>query len=292
MTQTVAERLGHRADARLVIVNVDDLGFTHSVNRAFIECVDAGFVTSGSAMVPCPWFEELAVFARTRPDVDLGIHLTLTCECPTYRWGPILGAAAVPSLVRPDGSFPETEREVLTQADPAEVDAELRAQIDRAIAVGIQPTHLDSHMGVVYGRPDLFEVYLGLSRHYRLPIQNARHWWYDAPYLVDRVGPNELLLERVVSPGEQVAEGDWAAFYEGAVADLEPGVTEIGLHVGHDDDEMRGAYAGIEGWGAAWRQRDLEIALDAGWADRLAAVGAIRIGWRDLGSLLRRGGGA
>jgi predicted glycoside hydrolase/deacetylase ChbG (UPF0249 family) len=287
MSQTsVAERLGYPRDARLLLVTGDDVGFTHSANRASEMAMKHGFVTSGSVMVPCPWFQEIADLARREPGIDLGVHLTLTCECATFKWGPTLGAPRVPSLVDGHGTFPVTEAEVLERANADEVEAELRNQIERAIEGGLRPTHLDSHMGVLFGRRDLFAVYRRLAKEYRMPIRNPRTWWFTEPFLIDDATPDDLLLDLVISPGEQVASGTWSAFYSEAVANVRPGVTEVVFHLGLDDEELRAAYVGMEGWGPAWRQRDLDVALEPGWPQRIAAAGAVLIGWRDLQRLI------
>ncbi len=282
---SVAERLGYPPDARLLLVTTDDVAFTHSANRAFEIARKGDFVTSGSVMVPCPWFEEIAALARSDHELDLGIHLTLTAECAGLKWGPIAGASSVPSLVDSHGAFPVTEVEVLERAVAAEVDVELRSQIDRAIDAGLRPTHLDSHMGVLFGRRDLYGIYLGLAREYRIPVRTPP-WWYTEPYLADDARPGDLLLDVVISPGEQVPAADWSRYYRDAVANLRPGVTEIVFHLGVDDPELRAAYIGMDGWGPAWRQRDLDVAMEPGWPDRIAEAGAHRISWRDLHQLV------
>lgn len=165
----LAERLGFSADDRVAIVHADDIGFCHAANVGAFEALDAGPVTCGSVMVPCPWFAESVELAKQRPGVDLGVHLTLNCEYEAYRWGPALGAEAVPSLVDADGGMPRTIAEVAERARPEEVELELRRQIELALAAGIDVTHLDSHMGAVM-LPPFVEVYAKLAVEFRLPI--------------------------------------------------------------------------------------------------------------------------
>jgi hypothetical protein len=155
---TVAERLGHPANARLLVLHADDLGMARSVNRATLEALEKGWITSASILVPCPWFPDAARWARAHPDADLGIHLALNSEWTGYRWGPLSGAAAVPSLVDTEGYLPLVETTVAQQAKPAEAERELRAQIDRAKAAGVRLSHLDSHMGALFGSPALLDV--------------------------------------------------------------------------------------------------------------------------------------
>jgi len=165
---TTAERLGFARDDRVAIVHVDDIGMCDAQSDGGFEALCNGPATCGSLMVPCPGFEAAAERARAEPDLDLGVHLTLTSEWPSLRWGPVLGPEAVPSLVDADGLLPRTAAEVVARARPEEVAAELRAQVERALAAGVDVTHLDSHMGTVFF-PSLVPVYAGLMREFRLP---------------------------------------------------------------------------------------------------------------------------
>src|SRR5262249_48123349 len=169
--RTPLERLGYPADAKLLIVHGDDLGMAHSINAATTKAFESGLVNSGSIMVPCPWLPEIAEYARGHRDADLGLHLTLTSEWRSYRWGPVLGKERVASLLGQDGYLYLTEREAASHANAKEVEAEIRAQIDRARAFGINPTHLDSHMGTLYQNRDLFETLLRVARDNKLPVR-------------------------------------------------------------------------------------------------------------------------
>src|SRR5712675_714394 len=141
---SVAERLGFGRDAKLLIVHADDVGMTHAVNAATIKALESGALNSASIMVPCPWFPEIADYAKVHPDLDFGLHLTLTSERVYYRWGPVASKDKVPSLVDENGYF-HHDWKPTTRINLKEVDLELRAQIDRAYAMGLRPTHLDSH---------------------------------------------------------------------------------------------------------------------------------------------------
>src|SRR5262245_61892735 len=118
---TLQERLGHPADARLLVIHADDLGMSHSVNRATFEAFENGWITSASVLVPCPWFPEVARWAQTHPDADLGIHLALNSEWTGFRWGPISSRDAVRSLLDGDGYLPLLETDVVARAKPAEI---------------------------------------------------------------------------------------------------------------------------------------------------------------------------
>jgi len=163
------ERLGFSAGATVAVVHTDDIGMSHAANIGAFAALDTGPATCGSVMVPCPWFSEAAEMARARPDVDLGVHLTLNAEFDGYRWGPVAGRTAVPSLVDGAGHLHRSSRETVKSGTVDDVRTELRAQIDAALGAGIDVTHLDSHMGTVF-HPKFFDVYLELGREYRLPL--------------------------------------------------------------------------------------------------------------------------
>lgn len=169
-SQTVAERLGYPRDSKLLIIHADDLAVAHSEDIASFDALNKHAVTSASIMVPCPWLTEVAEYAKQHPDADLGLHLTLTSEWATYRWGPVASKNEVPSLIDTNGYlWPETEPgKQHIKADEAE--REIRTQIEKAISMGIHPTHVDSHMGMLFERPDLFAVYVKVAREYKLPF--------------------------------------------------------------------------------------------------------------------------
>ena len=164
----LAEDLGYGPDAKLVIVNCDDLGASRPVNAAIYESLREGLATSATLMTTCPAAAEAA--AEYRSGDDLGVHLTLNAEWETYHWGPLTKAA---SLRDSRGSFPQTIEAIWEQADLAEVEEECRAQIERALEWGIDVTHLDSHMGALQLNSAFFEVYAGLASEYRLPLRMA-----------------------------------------------------------------------------------------------------------------------
>jgi len=173
MAPTLADRLGFAPDERVAIVHCDDIGMCHAANEGAFEALQRGPATCGSVMVPCPGFEEAAELARALPGVDLGVHLTLNAEWPRYRWGPLAGAQAVPSLVDGEGCLLRTTQETLARAKPEHVEFELRAQIERALAAGIDVTHLDAHMGTAL-LPPFGSIYARLAHDYRLPVFAVR----------------------------------------------------------------------------------------------------------------------
>ena len=164
--ESLVEKLGYSKDTKLLIIHADDIGMAHSENLASIKAMTEGSVNSASLMVPCAWFLEVVEFSKSKPEADIGIHLTLTSEWKNYKWGPVAGVSEVPGLVDKNGNFYDNCQAVLDNATPEEVEKELRAQIERAKNAGLDPTHLDTHMGCVIYHPDFFDIYLRLGREY------------------------------------------------------------------------------------------------------------------------------
>jgi predicted glycoside hydrolase/deacetylase ChbG (UPF0249 family) len=285
--KSLQERLGYSADAKLLIVHADDLGMAHSVNAATIKAFESELVRSGSIMVPCPWFSDIAAYARTHSQADLGLHLTLTSEWTTYRWGPVLPKDKTSSLLDKTGYFYLTEVEAAAHADPKEVEAEVRAQIERARAFGIQPTHLDSHMGTLYQSKALFEVLMRVARDNKLPVRVAKEWFSRPNFPVSVLSEDDVYIDRVIDINPSVAEKDWSKFYVDAIRNLQPGVTEIVVHLAYDDGEMRGATVDHPDWGAAWRQRDFDFFTSEEFRKLLQENQIKLITWRELGKLVK-----
>jgi len=226
----LAERLGHPPDARLLVVNCDDLGLSHATNVGTYQALRDGVATSASLMVPCPWSREAA--SRYRGE-DVGVRLTLTAEHDLYRWGPITQA---PSLLDGDGGFPRTNVDAWEHADPDEVRRECRAQVERAILWGFDVSHLDSHMSALQLRPEMFDVYLDLAVEYRLPVRlSGEATQRNVGFPFRRLASEEgVLFPDHFVPVSSVGS---RKVVERTVFDLRPGVTEIQVHPAVDTPE-------------------------------------------------------
>jgi len=169
-TKTYAERLGWPKGAKVLILHVDDAGMSHDSNDGVEQATGEGVATSTSVMMPCPWVPEMVKYIRDHPNMDAGLHLTLTSEWENYRWGPLAGKANVPGLVDKQGCFYPAVAAVYFSAKPEEIDLEIHAQYDRAIAMGFTPTHLDSHMGTLFAKPAFLEKYIQLGIEKKIPV--------------------------------------------------------------------------------------------------------------------------
>jgi chitin disaccharide deacetylase len=152
-----------------LVIHADDVGMCHGANQAFVELSHAGTITSGSVMVPCPWFPELAEVAAADASLDVGVHLTLNAEKAHYRWRPVSNPSAASGLVDDDGYLWHRVAQVREAAHPDAVEEEWRAQIDRALRTGIDVTHLDTHMGSALA-PEWCDRYIAIGVEYRLPV--------------------------------------------------------------------------------------------------------------------------
>lgn len=218
--------LGVASDARLVIAHQDDVGMCHGANTAFAELAGKGFITCGSVMVPCPWFRELVALAEANPCLDIGVHLTLTSEWENYRWRPVSTASRASGLIDDDGYMWRRVPMLRAHAIPEAAEAEMRAQIDTALAAGLDVTHLDAHMGAAF-TPELVEIYLRLGRDYRLPVLYSR-------------SPGQYLS--VLDLGEDVDVATYTALLPLVEETGVPAIDHFGMTPGVPSDQCEKAY--------------------------------------------------
>lgn len=292
---TLAEQLGYPSDSRLLIIHADDLGVAHSKNAAGISAWELNGINSASIMVPTPWFPEIAHYAQKNPEFDLGLHLTLTAEWKYYKWNGVLPSNEIPSLVNEKDYFYETVADVVENADPTEIEKEIRAQVERAYDFGINPTHLDSHMGTLFAHPDFFEAYLRVGQEYELPVLVPDNWIENAMFSDEEIRDRILKLadnypvrvQQVIMLDSNTPESDWFEAYDNAIKNLKPGLNEILLHPGYDNAEMqamtRNYYHNFE---AAWRQRDYDYFTSERLQDLLEEENIRLVMWREIKELM------
>lgn len=275
---TLAERLGYGREAKLLVLNCDDLGSTRAANVGVYESLRHGVATSASLMVPCPWARDAAAQYRGE---DVGVHLTLNAEWETYRWGPITHG---PSLLDGDGGFPRTLEDTWDHADLDEVRRECRAQVERAILWGFDVSHLDSHRGVLHLRADFFDVYLELAVDFGLPLRMPSA---DAQRSIGFPLRELTAAEGIVFPDHVVhCPSGGRRHLERALFDLRPGVTEVHLHPAVDSDELRSAHPDWAG-----RVEDhAYLCEDPSLPDLVERSGATLVGFRELRDLQRSQG--
>jgi hypothetical protein len=278
-TTTAAERLGYPADTKLLIIHADDLAVSHSQDRASFAALDRGEASAASIMVPCPWLTEVAAYAQAHPDADLGLHLTLTSEWRSYRWGPLASRNEVPGLLGPDGNLWPDVPFVTKHATAAEIEKEIRAQIEQAMKVGIRPTHLDSHMGTLFAAA-YFPVYVKVAREYGLPFLAMRTPGAAASMLA--LLKDSDILPDAIEMATNVKPENWASYYLGLITSLKPGLTELIVHLAYDDAEMQAITEGHPAYGSAWRQRDFDVITSPEFQQALKNNRVTLIGWKQI----------
>jgi predicted glycoside hydrolase/deacetylase ChbG (UPF0249 family) len=285
-TKTVAERLGYPADSKLLIVHADDLAVAHSVDSASSDALDKNAITSASIMVPCPWLTEVALYAKAHPDADLGLHLTLTSEWKTYRWGPVESKDKVASLLDPSGYlWPETPTAV-SHIKVEEAEREIRTQVEFAVSSGIHPTHLDTHMGALFSSPELFAAFVKIAHEYKLPFFAPRLPGEGAK-LLSLLHEKDIIVDSVVIANPTIQANAWMGFYIDAIKNMKPGLTEMIVHLGHDDTELQAVMVDHPDYGAAWRQRDYDTVTSQEFKKALQENKIILVKWKDLQQLLK-----
>jgi predicted glycoside hydrolase/deacetylase ChbG (UPF0249 family) len=284
--------------AKRVVIHEDDVGMTHGANAAFAELFDFGTCSSGSVMVPCPWFPEAAETAARRPDLDLGVHLTLTSEQAPYRWRPLTAPPKSAGLTDALGYFwPDVP--TARKAHPDAVEAELRAQIEAALAAGIDVTHFDAHMGTVQ-MPEFIRIYRRLGHEYRVPVLLVKDLSRYNP--ASYAGPvDSKAYEAEIATAR--AEGDpifdivyetlWQRtvdvvtdYYRSIFADIPEGLTFLSMHFNTPGD-----FETVNLWSSRFRTEEYALFKTPLIKEWIAEFGLEVVGMRGLRSLLPEGEG-
>jgi hypothetical protein len=272
-----------------VIPHLDDVAVGHGANRAFVDLAGKGFVTTGSVMVPCPWFAEIVELVEEQPALDLGVHLTLTSESRSCRWRPISTTARVSGLIDPDGFMWPDVPALRRHAHKGAVEAECRAQIEAALAAGLDITHLDTHMGAA-AAPEFAELYVALGREYRLPVLLTRHVasytglldlgpidpeFYDQ--LLDRLEAEGLPLIDRFAMGLALRDHSCEQAYRLMIDEALPGVTYLSLHCSTPGEVER-----MHPDDADWRIAEHQLFQEPGFLAWVAEQAVERIGFRAI----------
>lgn len=286
--KNLAELLGYGKDTKLLIIHADDMGLSESVNRACKIAYEDKSITSGSIMVPCPWSYEMISYLRNNLWADAGIHLTLTAEWKYFKWDGVMSADSIGSLLDSNGYFYSTVEEVGKYADPGEAETELTAQVERAVGLGIRPTHIDTHMGSVMATPGLMKVYMTLSEKYRLPVLFPREYLNMLPPdVASEWGKKIFLLDNLYMLDPAIIDGSWLDAYRKGIESLKPGLNQIIVHIGLDNDEMRSITQDHDDFGSEWRQNDFDVIRSSEFRDLLKQNNIILIGWGQIRDLMQ-----
>jgi chitin disaccharide deacetylase len=283
---TFAERLGYPKDTIAVILHVDDVGMSHSSNLGAIQAIEQGAASSFAIMMPCPWVPEIARWIAKNTTVDSGLHLTLTSEWQIYRWGPVAGKKAVPGLVDNEGCMWRSVPQVITHATPDGIETEIRAQIDRAETLGIPITHIDSHMGTLFAKPEYFMRYMKVAIEKKLPMLavggHMTHVSKNEPEAAKSLRP---LVPKIWNAGLPVIDDlhtGWSALdtpakLHATLEELKSGVTEILFHASVPTEDfplITGSHAN--------RKADLDALTSDKTKEIIKRRGIVVTTWREL----------
>ncbi|MGH2351505.1 MAG: polysaccharide deacetylase family protein [Chloroflexota bacterium] len=289
------QRLGFAPDDRVVILHADDIGMCHATLPAFADLVDFGLMSSAATMVPCPWFLAAAAYCRDHPDVDMGVHLTLNSEWATYRWKPLSTSDPASGLLDDEGSFHHRQAPVYERATVEAVDAEVRAQVDRALVAGIDVTHIDTHMGTA-GHAQFFPGYVRLGLEHRVPCRVLRldeEGWRRARGMdAESAAAAAQTVRHLEEQGVPLFDhftglplkdpSDRVAVAKARLDALPPGLSLLIFHPAQDTGELRAI-------APDWQSRvaDYQTFTSPELRDHIRRTGIQIIGYRPLRDLMR-----
>ena len=281
----LAEKLGYSKDDKLLIIHADDIGLSNSVNQASFKALKNGYVNSGSIMMPCDYISDVGKFAIENPSIDLGLHLTVTSEWRDYKWNGVLQPIKTPSLINKKGELFKNVKQFVLNAKPLELKNELQAQIDLSKSIGINPTHIDSHEGALFYNQDLFKVYLEIGEKNKLPVfvpkMVAVHFDKNFPK-----PKNIVVIENFYMAQKGIEHDEWETFYLDILNNLNPGLSQLIVHLGYDDDEMKSIAIDHPDFGSKWRNLDYNIVSSDKFKNALINNKIKLITWKEIQNII------
>lgn len=293
ISNPVLKKLGLSNKDRVAIIHTDDIGMCQASVEAFADLNEVGIISSGAVMVPCPWFLHTAEYARQHTQTDLGVHLTLTSEWKTYRWGPVSTRDPVSGLIDEEGCFHHRSEDVQEHGDPVSVELELTAQVQQALKAGIIPTHVDTHMGSV-AHPKFMGIYIQLAMKFNLPPMIPRldeaNWRAAgleaesakmAAGMIQQLEGSGLPLLDVLGGMHLDTDENRLERTKQAFSDLQPGITHFIIHPSKDSPELRAITPD-------WRCRaaDYQNFMNEELRRHIKKIGVHVIGYRALKELM------
>jgi chitin disaccharide deacetylase len=286
---TWADRLGYPAGSKVLILHADELGLSYETNAAGVKLLESGAVHSAAAMAPAPWFADIAEWSKAHPNADVGLELTLNSDLQHYRWQPVASEGLVPSLVDVDGFLCRTPLQTTANASTEDVENELRSQIARAKSAGLHPTHLTSHLGALFERPDFIHAYLRVARHEWIPAAIVRLTGEQLDRFIEEGNPvpDDVLVAldeyplpkldalRFVPDAESYDAKKQALL--AMIAELAPGITQIAFRPATPSDALPRIVDD-----AQQRIWDAELLADQDVIRAIQAEGMVLTDWREI----------
>ena len=281
----IIEKLGYNKNDKLLIIHADDIGLSKSVNKASFLALKEGFVNSGSIMMPCENIDEVGKFAKENPNIDLGLHLTVTSEWRDYKWDGVAVSSEIPSMIDENGNLFENKKKFTLNANPEDLKKELQSQIDLAKSMGINPTHIDSHEGALFFDQSLFKTYLDIGEENKLPVFVPS----DVAVHFDKKFPkpkNVVIIENFYMASPDLKFSEWENYYLNILNNLKPGISELIVHLGYDDKEMQEITIEHPNFGSKWRDLDMEIVSSEKFRKALVDNNIKLVTWKEIQNVL------
>ena len=255
---SLVKKLGYSDDDKLLIIHADDLGLEESVNSTSFESLIKNTVSSASVMMTTEKIDDVALFSDQNPNLDLGVHLTVTSEWEILKWGGVLNDKDIHSMLNNNNQFYWNKRKFIKFSDLDEVRKELQAQVDLALSLGINISHIDSHEGALFFDPDIFKMYLNLAKKNDLlafvPIQASIHFDENFPK-----PDHAIIFDQFFMAEAGIKPNEMEKYYLDILNNLKPGLSQILVHLGLNNDKMKDITVGKIDYGSLWRETDYNI---------------------------------
>ena len=283
--ENLAQQLGYTSSDKLLIIHADDLGLARSVNKASFEALSKEFVNSASVMMPSPFAEEVAAYYLEHPQIDLGLHLTFTAEWTDYKWPGVAPANKIETLLDDEGFLHQKKVTVIKEGINAEIKTELQAQIEYARALGISPTHMDSHEGTLFFDPAFFRTYIEVGHQNQIPVFVPK---LLAPHFDEHfpLPPQVVLVDQMFMALKGTELDAMESYYAEVLSSIKPGLNQLLVHLAFDDEEMKAITKDREAYGTKWRAKDYQVVSSRKFQDLLKQNEIKLIQWRDIQAVL------
>ena len=283
--ENLAQQLGYTSSDKLLIIHADDLGLARSINKASFEALSKEFVNSASVMMPSPFAEEVAAYYLEHPQIDLGLHLTFTAEWTDYKWPGVAPANKIETLLDDEGFLHQKKVTVIKEGINAEIKTELQAQIDYARALGISPTHMDSHEGTLFFDPAFFRTYIEVGHQNQIPVFVPK---LLAPHFDEHfpLPPQVVLVDQMFMALKGTELDAMESYYVEVLSSIKPGLNQLLVHLAFDDEEMKAITKDREAYGTKWRAKDYQVVSSRKFQDLLKQNEIKLIQWRDIQAVL------
>jgi len=283
--EEISETLGFKPTDKLLIIHADDLGLCESVNSATFESFENGSISSASVMMTTKEINEVSSFINNNQNFDMGIHLTVTSEWKYHKWGGVLNNNDISSILNTENHLFWNKRKFTKNGELDEIRKELQAQIDLGKSMGINPSHIDSHEGALFFDPNIFKLYLDLAKENNLlafvPIEASVH--FDESFKKPK---HAIIIDQFHMLPEGTNINEIKDYYFDVVKNLKPGLSQIIIHLGKDEKELREITIDHPNFDYRWRQKDYEIFNSLEFKNHLQKNNIKLINWKDLNKMI------